>query len=113
MKYLLAIVVAASLAGAGSAWALSESVIDYCLTTTNPKQCLVDIQRDLAASQPPVAGPTWDQQAQLQRDLARQQAAGMAMFGSGNALINGMNQGMQNMQVHPYVLPPAQNYQTR
>jgi hypothetical protein len=37
----------------------------------------------------------------------------MAMFGSGNALINGMNQGMQNMQVHPYVLPPAQNYQTR
>jgi hypothetical protein len=52
-----------------------------------------------------------DREAQV--EAARQQALGMAAFGSGNALINGMNQGMQNMQVHPYVLPPAQNYQKR
>ncbi len=99
---------------ASSAWALSDATIDYCLTTANPKQCLQDIQRDVnAAEVRNPGGPTYDQQAQLQRDLARQQALGMAAFGSGNALINGMNQGFRQMQVHPYILPPAQQYQTR
>ncbi len=107
MKVLLAVVLVLS---ASSAWALSDSTIDYCLTTANPKQCLVDIQRDLNATG---GGAQWEQQAQLQRDLARQQALGMAAFGSGNALINGMNQGFRQMQVHPYVLPPAQQYNTR
>ncbi len=108
MKSLLTILFL--VVSAGSAWALSESVIDYCMTTANPKQCLVDIQRDVAPVQ---TGPTWEQQAQLQRDLARQQAAGMAAFGSGNALINGMNQGFRQMQVQPYYLPPVQHIPTR
>ncbi len=30
------------LGSVGSAWALSGSVIDYCFTTANPKQCLVE-----------------------------------------------------------------------
>ncbi len=103
------LLVVISLLIVSNAWALSESVIDYCLTTAHPKQCLVDIQRDIA----PQTGPTWEQQAQLQRDLARQQALGMAAFGSGNALINGMNQGFRQMQVQPYYLPPVQHIPTR
>ena len=111
MRYLLAAVLVLS---ASSAWALSDATIDYCLTTANPKQCLVDIQRDLNATGGGAQWQSqWDQQAQLQRDLSRQQALGMAAFGSGNALINGMNQGFRQMQVHPYVLPPAQHYSTR
>ncbi len=108
MKSLLTILVL--VLSAGSAWALSESAMDYCFTTSNPKQCLVELQREVRAAQ---AGPTWEQQAQLQRDLARQQAAGMAAFGSGNALINGMNQGFRQMQVQPYYLPPVQHIPTR
>lgn len=107
MRYLLTCILILS---AGTAWALSDAVIDYCLTTANPKQCLVDIQRDIAAAQ---GQSQWEHQAQLQRDLARQQAAGMALFGTGNALVNGMNQGMQQMQIHPYVLPPPQHIPTR
>ena len=53
------------------------------------------------------------EQAQAQVEAARQQALGLALFGSGPAMINGMNQGFQQMQVKPYVLPPAQNYQKR
>ena len=112
MRVLLA-VLAIGLGLTGPAWALSDSLIDYCLTTAQPKQCLVDVQRELAQQDLERQQAQWNQQAQLQRDLARQQAAGMAAFGSGNALINGMNQGMRQMQVHPYLLPPAQNYPTR
>ncbi len=108
MRYLLTILLL--ILSASSAWALSGSVIDYCLTTTNPKQCLVELQREVRSAP---AGPTWEQQAQLQRDLARQQALGMAAFGSGNALINGMNQGFRQMQVQPYYLPPVQHIPTR
>ncbi len=90
----------------GSAWALGDAAIEYCLSTAQPKQCLLAMQQETAGNQ-------WNQQAQLQRDLARQQALGMAAFGSGNALVNGMNQGFRQMQVHPYVLPPAPQYQTR
>ena len=40
-----------------------------------------------------------------QLDAARQQALGMALFGSGNALINGMNQGFRPLP--PYHQPGA------
>ena len=43
-------------------------------------------------------------QAETQREQSRQQAVGMALFGSGPALIQGMNQGMQQMQLKP--MPP-------
>lgn len=88
-----------------SAWAISDPLVDYCLTTKDPTRCLQEVtkwkqeyadsyQRDLAA------------QRQHEMNVARQQATGFALFGSGPALINGMNQGFQNMQVHPYYLPP-------
>ena len=96
MRTLLAVILVLS---ASSAWALTDSAIEFCFTTAQPKQCLVEIQREVAANQAAPSGPHWDQQAQLQRDLARQQAAGMAAFGSGNALVNGMNQGLRQMQV--------------
>jgi hypothetical protein len=92
------------------AWAVSEAMIELCLGTANPKHCLVEVQRESGGMS---QQELWNQQAQLQRDLARQQALGMAAFGSGNALINGMNQGFRQMQVHPYMQPPAQQYQTR
>ena len=43
-------------------------------------------------------------QGQAQVESSRQQAVGMALFGSGPALIQGMNQGMQHMQLKP--MPP-------
>lgn len=46
----------------------------------------------------------FDRQAQV--EAARQQALGLALFGSGPALIQGMNQGFQQMQVKP--MPPMQ-----
>ncbi len=107
MRYLLAVVLILS---ASSAWALSEQAIAICLGTDNPKACLLTMQGETMQAN---GQAQWDQQAQLQRDLARQQALGMAAFGSGNALVNGMNQGFRQMQVHPYMLPPAPQYQTR
>ena len=41
-----------------------------------------------------------------QLEQARIQANGMALFGSGQALINGMNQGFQNMQQPRYDSQP-------
>lgn len=38
------------------------------------------------------------QNVEAQLEMARQQALGMALFGSGAAMIQGMNQGFQNMQ---------------
>ncbi len=47
-------------------------------------------------------------QLDAQREMARTQAYGMAAFGAGHALINGMNQGFQNMQLKP--IPPIAPY---
>ncbi len=43
------------------------------------------------------------QQMEHQMALAQEQTRGMALFGAGNALINGMNQGFNNMRVAPPV----------
>jgi len=43
---------------------------------------------------------------QVQLEQARQQALGMALFGSGHALIQGMNQGFRPLP--PYRQPGAQ-----
>jgi hypothetical protein len=99
--------------GGAILWALSagamtpEEVGQYCARQFSLEQYRASCMQSLSgASQAQT-------QDQTQRDLARQQANGLALFGSGNALINGMNQGFQNMQVHPYVLPPPQHYGTR
>jgi hypothetical protein len=101
MKVLLA---ALLLLGASTVYAQS----DPCGTMPTAEQQILCLRGQVAFQQFQL-----QQQRQHESDLARQQAAGMALFGSGNALINGMNQGFQHMQVHPYVLPPAQHYPTR
>ena len=45
----------------------------------------------------------------MQLEQARIQANGMALFGSGAAFVNGMNQGLQMMQ-QPYVSTPYFSY---
>ena len=89
-----------------SAFAITPSLVDYCLTTVNPTMCITDAttrERDHDAQR---------QQAlvlETQLEQARIQANGMALFGAGNALINGMNQQFQNMQL-PYVDTPYFTY---
>jgi hypothetical protein len=43
------------------------------------------------------------QQMDFQMALAQEQTRGMALFGAGNAMINGINQGFNNMRQTPYV----------
>ena len=47
-----------------------------------------------------------ERQFQTQLEQARIQADGMALFGSGPAMINGINQGFQNMQQPRYAPQP-------
>ena len=105
MKVLL---MAVCLLSASAVWAMSpEEIGQFCAKQFSIEQYRASCMQGLLGS------AQTQEQNQLQRELARQQATGMALFGSGNALINGMNQGLQNTQIHPYVLPPAQHYSTR
>jgi hypothetical protein len=73
----------------------TKSNIEYCNATTNPQDCIASFRADkeLAAQH-----EMQERQIDAQLEQARIQANGMALFGAGNALINGMNQGFQNMQ---------------
>ena len=84
-----------------SAFALTDAFIDYCLTTKNPKACIQSLLEMKQANQQELQHEAY--LAQLEQ--ARIQANGLALFGSGQALIQGMNQGFQNMQL-PYVNRP-------
>lgn len=84
-----------------SAFALDDSIIRYCFTTANPQSCIQSFNADVQRHQ-------LDMQRELlqsQMEMARIQANGLMLFGSGPAFINGMNQGFQNMQ-QPYVSTP-------
>ncbi len=87
------------------AFALSDYQIDYCLTTKDPKACLHDIAEGQARHQRELLRDAYI----VQLEQARLQANGLALFGSGAALIHGMNQGLQNMQ-QPYVSTPSLSY---
>lgn len=94
----------------------SDPRIDYCMTTRHPQDCIDSLQMDLRARQSEdlSAGQRGrahqrdmqERQIEAQQDLAREQSRGMALFGSGQALINGMNQGFQNMQQPRYAPAP-------
>ena len=91
-----------------SAWALTDPVIEYCFTTADPKACLLAISADVQQRQT----DNWrERESAHQLDMARIQANGFALFGSGPALINGMNQGFLQMR-QPYVNTPAYTYPT-
>lgn len=106
-----------------SALALTDDVVSFCFTEPNPQQCItksIQEEEKAAAAQIRLHGPGGytptnppiDRQQQAldaQLETARIQANGMAMFGAGNAMVNGINQGFQNMQ-QPYVSTPGFSY---
>ena len=87
------------------AYAINDSIISYCLTTQDPQRCLSSFVADERAHQERLQRETQQRQIDAQLEQARIQANGMALFGAGNALINGMNQGFRQMQ-QPYVNTP-------
>jgi hypothetical protein len=89
--------------------AFADPLIDYCLTTSDPKTCLVSVLEARDQAQRDFQLQLQAQQLQVQLDAARIQANGMALFGSGPALIQGMNQGFQMMR-QPYISTPSQQY---
>lgn len=91
---------------AGPAIAGDNPIVDYCLTTKDPAGCISNFLAEQQASQQNFQREMQAQQLRANIEQARIQANGMALFGAGNAFINGMNQGFQNMQ-HPISPPPA------
>ena len=88
----------------------TKSNIDYCNTTANPQDCIASFRADkeLAAQR-----EIQERQIEAQQDIAREQSRGMALFGSGPALIQGMNQGFNNMRLPtptPQTLAPIQPF---
>ena len=96
---------------------VDELVSTFCATPVSgtPEHC-----QSTLTTQMPYARDfmRWHDQLDRRRELqqrqiidaqleqARTQANDKALFGAGNALINGMNQGLQNMQL-PYNQPPG------
>lgn len=80
-----------------------KSLIAYCETTKVPQDCIAMFraEKDLANHR-----DMQERQIAAQQAIAREQSRGMALFGSGPALINGMNQGFQNMRL-PISPPPT------
>ena len=89
-----------------------DQMLDYCHRLQDKGErdrCVRTIEQDQRnIEQSQVRAQQQEREAQYaqQQELARQQALGMALFGSGQALINGMNQGFNNMRI-----PPPQTYQ--
>ncbi len=98
-----------ALLSATPAFALSDSLIDYCLTTADPKACLHSVSTDLEQGRLDAQREMQQRQLEAQLEAAQIQANGLALFGSGPALIQGMNQGFQQMQL-PYVSTPQFQY---
>jgi len=86
------------------AFAMSESIVGYCFTTPQPQPCIENFLAQERKAQEAEQRRA-DRQMEVQLEQARIQAQGLALFGSGNALINGMNQGFNHMQ-QPYVSTP-------
>ena len=93
---------------ASPAYAIGDSLIGYCFTTPNPQACITDFMNQERQVQEAEARRAERQQAVI-LEQARIQANGMALFGAGNAMINGMNQGFRQMQ-QPYVNTPYFSY---
>jgi hypothetical protein len=96
MKYLLALLISLS---AAPVWA--GVVADCREAFPLPEERQERLACINALSQAQVA----EQYRLMGLEQARQYANGLALFGTGPALINGINQGFRQMQSHPYVLP--------
>lgn len=88
------------------AGAFSDRIVDYCFTTKDPHRCITSFLADERTDQFNQQRELQQRQIDAQLEQARIQANGMALFGAGNALVQGMNQSLQNMQI-PYNQPPG------
>jgi hypothetical protein len=78
---------------AAPAFAMSESALNFCKTMKDPMQCVSEFL-------------TAEREARQERtalQAAEIQANGMALFGSGYGMINGINQGFRQMPTPPPV----------
>lgn len=103
-------ILTACLIGGAILWAMSakadgdwspENIVKVCNGGTECIQALSQMRAQSMAEQARM------EQRQQERELAREQSRGLALFGSGNALIQGMNQGFQGMRLPPYHQPGA------
>jgi hypothetical protein len=76
------------------AFAISDALVNYCLTTSNPEFCLRNSMANEQANRE-------QRQMEHQMAIAEEQTRGMALFGAGNAMINGINQGFRPMPTPP------------
>lgn len=108
---------------ASPVFAMDDKIVAYCLAEPDPRECLTYVlsqeeikargrearaqreeMRDQArviAEERAAQRAAQERQYQQQMELLQEQSRGMALFGAGNAMINGMNQGLQNMQLPP------------
>lgn len=104
---------------ASPAFASSDLIVTFCKSQPDPRACIrgfIDEQAIVHQE----AQARWNQQHEFMRqqqfqaqlEHARVQSNGLALFGSGAAMINGVNQGFQNMQ-QPYVNTPFFSVQPR
>lgn len=112
MRYLIFL----GLLIAAPAFASSDLIVKFCNAQPDPRACIrgfIDEQvvEHQAAQEQSNRRDAEIRQQYLANQLeqARIQANGMALFGSGPALIQGMNQGFQMMR-QPYISTPAQQY---
>jgi hypothetical protein len=82
---------------ASPVFAINESVVNYCFTTKNPQGCISSFIADEQAYKTREA----QRQMDFQMELAQEQTRGMALFGAGNAMINGINQAFRPMPTPP------------
>jgi hypothetical protein len=99
MRTLLAFI---ALLIASPAFAMSESELNFCKAMKDPMQC---VNQFLTAEHKAKREMEYLQQYLPQTDnqmaLAEEQTRGMALFGAGNAMINGINQGFRPMPTPP------------
>ena len=103
MRVMMAVGIVLGLCGSAGAMTEAECLRAYP-TIGTPAWCQQVAAKDAALASAVNQERQADQQGPS--DPARQQALGLALFGSGPALIQGMNQGFRPLP--PYQQPGAQ-----
>jgi hypothetical protein len=84
---------------ASPAFAISDSLLFYCSQTKNPESCVNGFVADERANR-----ELAQRQMDFQMEMAQEQTRGMALFGSGFGMINGINQAFRPMPTPPPVV---------
>ena len=102
---VLGLMVLWAVSGKADDWS-PENLVRVCSQSGQlDQQCLYQLGM-IQRSNKALAQRQADREAWVEQ--SRQQANGLALFGTGNALVNGMNQGFNNMRLPPYHQPGAQ-----